>query len=98
MTTPTWRDMAQRAIKKALAEAEARCLGPDETKRYVNAAYPFGQRAYQPYKIWLSEMQHTFNPANPIPPAQADLTQRKTQNEAIAARDTLIAQGQLELL
>ena len=60
----TWRDIARAAIQKALQEAEVKGLDSDETKRYVNAAYPFGARAYHPYKIWLSEMKNTFDPTS----------------------------------
>lgn len=98
MTTKTWRDVARAVIQKALAEAEAQGLDKDATKRHVNAAYPFGERAYHPYRIWLSEMKNTFNPANPIAPTPANLTQRKAQNDALSERAELIAQGQMELL
>lgn len=95
MTTKTWRDVARAVIQKALAEAEAQGLDADATKRHVSAAYPFGERAYHPYKIWLSEMKNTFNPIAPTP---ANLTERKAQNDALNERAELIAQGQMELL
>lgn len=79
MTTKTWRDVAHAAIQKALAEAEAQGLDAEATKRHVNAAYPFGERAYHPYKIWLSEMKRTFNPVTKV--AQSDLAKLKAWNE-----------------
>lgn len=58
--TTTWRDIAKQVIQQALAEAKAQGLDFNATKTYVNARYPFGERAYHPYKIWLSEMKRTF--------------------------------------
>jgi len=79
MTTKTWRDIARTVIQQALAEAEAQGLDADATRRHVNAAYPFGERAYHPYKIWLSEMKNTFNPK--AKPVQSDLAKLKAWNE-----------------
>ena len=62
MKQRTWRDAAKATIQKALQEAEAQGLDAKATHTYVNAAYPFGARAYHPYKIWLSEMKRTFSP------------------------------------
>ena len=70
MTTKTWRDLARAAIQKALKEAEAQGLDAEATKAYVNSRYPFGERAYYPYQVWLSEMRRTFGGARP---AQSDL-------------------------
>lgn len=82
MPSKTWRDIARATIQKALQEAEAQGLDPDATKHYVNTRYPFGQRAYHPYKIWLSEMRRAFGPAHePAKPAQSDLAKLKAWNE-----------------
>lgn len=78
MTTKTWRDIARAVIQKALQEAEAQGLDAEATKKHVNAAYPFGERAYHPYKIWLSEMKRTFEPSRP---GQSDLAKLKAWNE-----------------
>ena len=48
-----WRAHAERVIRKALAEAEAQGLGDRETLALVDARYPFGERAYHPYQMWL---------------------------------------------
>jgi hypothetical protein len=78
MTTKTWRDIAKATIQQALAEAEAQGLDAEATKRHVNAAYPFGERAYFPYKVWLAEMKATFKTSKP---AQSDLAKLKAWNE-----------------
>jgi hypothetical protein len=56
----TWREAAKATIQRAREEAQAQGLDAEATKRYVNARYPFGERAYHPYKIWLDEMERAF--------------------------------------
>lgn len=46
-----WNDLAAAAILQALKES-SHLPGPQRLKM-VDAAYPFGQRAYHPYKQWL---------------------------------------------
>lgn len=51
----TWRDSARPIIAEVLKENE----GKDEKiiKKALYDAYPFGQRQYHPYKIWLDEIK-----------------------------------------
>jgi hypothetical protein len=51
----TWRDSARPIIHRVLKEQE----GSDEAtiKQALYEAYPFGQRKYHPYKIWLDEIR-----------------------------------------
>lgn len=83
MAPKTWRDIARAVIQQALIEAEAQGLDAEATRKHANAAYPFGQRAYHPYKIWLSEMKRTFSPAasGKRAKAQSDLAKLKAWNE-----------------
>lgn len=46
----TWRQQAQAAIAKALEDVTS--TAPDELRRILFDAYPFGVRQYHPYKIW----------------------------------------------
>lgn len=50
-----WRDIARPIIHQALQET----LGQEETaiRKALQDAYPFGQRAMHPYKIWLDEIK-----------------------------------------
>lgn len=48
-----WRDHAERVITKALAEAEAQALDDQAALALVDSRYPFGERAYHPYQMWL---------------------------------------------
>lgn len=51
----TWRDTARPIIAKVLEEN----AGKDEAviKKALYDAYPFGQRQYHPYRIWLDEIK-----------------------------------------
>ncbi len=53
MKISQWRTFSQIAIKKAIDD----CKSQDKTeiRKAIDAAFPFGERAYHPYKIWLSE-------------------------------------------
>lgn len=50
-----WRQRAAPVVARVLAETK----GQPETviKAALTAAYPFGQRAYHPYKVWLDEVK-----------------------------------------
>jgi len=51
----TWRDRAKPIIREVLAETQG--LPEKEIKAAIRDAYPFGERAYHPYKIWLDEVR-----------------------------------------
>jgi hypothetical protein len=49
-----WRNHAAPIIARVIAahpDADERAL-----RKLISAEYPFGQRAYHPYKIWLDEL------------------------------------------
>lgn len=51
----TWRDHASPIIAKVIAET-----GTDDIKalrKALREAYPYGERKYHPYKIWLDEIK-----------------------------------------
>jgi len=47
-----WRQIAMVTISSAIKKAQAENL---DIKKTIDAAYPFGERAYHPYRIWLSQ-------------------------------------------
>jgi hypothetical protein len=57
MYESVWRREAQPIIKRILANAKASQWSEKELRRALRDAYPFGVRAYHPYKIWLNEIQ-----------------------------------------
>jgi hypothetical protein len=52
-----WRKESREIIARLLEDCKA--CGYDEAtiKKALHDAYPFGERKYHPYKIWLSEIQ-----------------------------------------
>ena len=50
-----WRDYARPIIKQVLQDTK----GQDEKviRAALKDAYPFGERQYHPYKIWLDEIK-----------------------------------------
>ena len=51
----SWRDIARPIISKVLAEN--RGLDDVAIGKALRDAYPFGERARYPYKIWLDEIK-----------------------------------------
>lgn len=51
----TWRDVASPVIAGVLQKTK----GCEESiiKKALYDAYPFGERQYHPYKIWLDEIR-----------------------------------------
>lgn len=51
-----WRSAAQAAIEGAIRRCRAADVtDPKTILQHVDNAYPFGERAMHPYKIWLDE-------------------------------------------
>lgn len=64
-----WRKTARAVVTQALADAAEHNLDEQQTRRLISSRYPFGQRQYHPYKIWLDEVKRGLAPA--IQAAQA---------------------------
>lgn len=62
----TWREIARRTIERTADAAAAEGLTESETLTRIDAAYPFGERRYHPYQVWLSERKRwrTGQPAS----------------------------------
>jgi hypothetical protein len=54
-TEARWRAPARAAIQVALEGGRALGLEGKALEKHVSGAYPFGERAMYPYKIWLHE-------------------------------------------
>lgn len=46
----TWRDSANRYLLPLFLD------GRQPTRKEIKDAYPFGQRKYHPYKVWLEQV------------------------------------------
>lgn len=64
MSDSHWRRTAAPIIERVLRQT--RGLSEKEIRQALCKAYPFGQRSYHPYKIWLDEIatQRGQKPAN----------------------------------
>lgn len=51
----SWRDIARPIIEKVLKATEG--MEEDAIKKALYDAYPFGERHYHPYKVWLDEIK-----------------------------------------
>lgn len=56
----SWRQRATSVIMREINAGLAANKEPSAIRRLVDAAYPFGERAMHPYKIWLSERLKLF--------------------------------------
>lgn len=61
----SWRDRAAPIIRKVILD-----VGREDEKKLRKAlhdAYPFGERDYTPYKIWLDEIKRQVGTKNKGP-------------------------------
>ena len=57
-----WREIAATTIVTVITECDSDGITDRDTmKKRINAAYPFGERAYHPYRIWLDEMKQQLD-------------------------------------
>lgn len=55
MSYRSWRDIARPIIARVLLETKDKT--EQEIKKALFDAYPFGERRYHPYKVWLDEIR-----------------------------------------
>lgn len=72
---PTWREHATPIIAKVIADNKGKT--PKEIKKALHDAYPYGERARHPYKIWCDEVKEQMGTKvsnlKPQPENQIDL-------------------------
>lgn len=64
MNQSRWRSQAAPIIQKVLLENRGR--DEAEVRKLLSAAYPFGERKYHPYKIWLDEIKRQTGKLWPV--------------------------------
>jgi len=96
----SWRDRAIEYLRVALVTYEQ--LGrPESFKKFARPFYPFGERAYTPYRIWLQEVRLAASFAASGQPAALYLSWRSlvsSKGRHRGARPGSTAPGQLSLL
>ena len=53
-----WRAVAIDVIDEVVSDNPG--LAEKELRKKISEAYPFGERKYWPYKVWLSEVKMYF--------------------------------------
>lgn len=86
-----WRLAARRAIQNAIASLPPDPC-PSEIKKAIDQAYPFEEREYHPYKIWLDERRTAFEELGIKKPKP-----KKPQNKKPRKKIEIIPPGQLNL-
>jgi hypothetical protein len=90
--TSEWRLAAREAIQRAIASVEDGDLV--KIKKSIDASYPFGQRKYHPYKIWLDERRKHFYELGILQP-KTDKLGRRTRKPSTGCDH--VVEGQLSL-
>ncbi len=55
MADSDWRAYSKKVIAEVTSEIGI--SDPDALEKAIRAAYPFGERAHWPYKVWLKEVR-----------------------------------------
>lgn len=65
----TWRSEAAAVVRRVIAKTGREDMAA--LRRAIRAAYPFGERAHYPYKVWCEEVRRQLGQAADPP---ADMT------------------------
>lgn len=60
-TQPTWGEAAGAVIYETIRKAQQDGVDRCQWLKLIDAAYPFGQRAYFPYKAWLKARREAMD-------------------------------------
>ena len=85
MKERSWRDIARPIIAEVLAETRGR--SEKDIRKALFDAYPFGERAMHPYKVWCDEVRRQTGRK---PPTKAEKRQKV---EADAAGQQMLMEG-----
>lgn len=61
-----WKEESDRVIAAQLEEYQAGGLTGDALKRAIGRHYPFGERRYWPYKVWLRQLALALGQPGPV--------------------------------
>ena len=88
-----WREVSRPIIREVIDR-----VGLDDKRALrlaLRDAYPFGERAYHPYKIWLDEI--AIQTGRKVPAKRDSLGRLRTQKNIEQERQALIEAGQKEM-
>ena len=59
----SWREAASPIIQRVIQNCHKMGIRDEKKIRaYLSKAYPFGERKYWPYKVWLDEIKCQLHP------------------------------------
>ena len=89
----SWRKRSAAVLNALRPQLEG--LDHEEQRKAISAAYPFGERAMHPYKVWLSECRVQFPHLYPAkqPPLPKWLTAQSAPS-AFSGRDNAVVPAQ----
>lgn len=101
----SWRDMAIDVLADCLLEYEVQAVLLEQpitfadARKYCNDRYPFRERNYTPYKIWLEELKLVITFISLGQPAinYKNWRSRVTSKGCNARKQTVPSPGQLSL-
>jgi len=76
-----WRREATPIIAKVIEDSKGKSL--KEIKAALREVYPFGERRYHPYKVWLDECQRQLGLKWPIGHKLAWQNSKKRQSKEL---------------
>jgi hypothetical protein len=80
MSNSYWRDRANPIIVGIVKEHNN--TDSKELRKALYEAYPFGERKYHPYKIWLDEIQKVLQAVGAAP-KKAKAAQEPDKNQMV---------------
>lgn len=72
-----WRRVSERVIRQALAEAKDAGLDAAATDKLISSRYPFGERRYHPYTMWLKVKRELTTAPGETPKSAAAARERE---------------------
>lgn len=91
VTTSQWRREARRVIHQVVEDnvfGPVQCLPHGdvlELRVILRKAYPFGERAHWPYKVWLEEIRTALGYANTRKPRARKSSKRYSDHNVMPA-------------
>ncbi len=92
----SWRDIAKEVIEQVISATSTRPTQSYQfrVKAAIDAAYPFGQRKYYPYQVWIEERAAAFYQLGIIKKP----TNKRFSKAKSPPQQDLVSPGQLSLL
>lgn len=87
MLTMTRADESRRIIRQRITEGVELGMTDAALRRYVNEGYPYGEREYHPYEVWLRVFKEEMGtgPTGQPYKSKDEIARDEARQKAIAA-------------